>query len=983
MPQIFMIAGLLFAHLCFAGEAISSPPIAGQWKAVPDSPSLEDGSGNGHQAVSHGVSVLWRQEDLVDHPCFYLNGQGAHLEVANARGLNPAQLSIVLWFKPPEGLIDGQRPLVLKSLESHREPWYQYGLFLMNDLSNPQSLSFYVSVGEASYLVSATGLDWHGGWNHAAATYDGGTLRLFLNGRECAVQATAGGPIDPADTPLLIGAYGNLPKDARYCFQGFIGSVTLYAGALDEAAVETLYAAEKEAYPVSEAQEQTSEYAQRLNEVLHLTRDVWGEELIASGGATYEKIKDYLQPLFYSTGHTNTRLGVHNILYAEDGGNPPYIVALADGSRLAALVYQSENDLRFGVGPEGAEAYGSDLARLEGPFLDEGYYPILQTAYTDASGLRYEQESFASWVPGMAHLVALARFTVPPATTRLRMSPGKTEQRFLWTSLEGEWDGKHLTLLLDGREEEGLTVYLAWSPEEPLPGDFRLDAATYHEAKKRWKEYWDAALSRGALFDVPEALVMDCQRNLLIQNLMLRWRYSLGSVVYHDSYYQPESNDAMSTLAFYGFQAEAREGLSRLIGLSKGEQYYSNWERGEKLSHGAEYYYLSRDDDFIAEHAAQYEEIIEELHRQMQVDPHGLLKKQVHCGDIPTVSYCTFHQSVCWRGLRDMARIWTLTGRRERGAEFEVMAASLRDALLKAVSASEQRLPDKCLFIPSMLLEDDNTLYSPITETRIGSYWNLCMPYAFATGLWPGEGEDLPAILRFMHEHGATLLGLLRFNYYPTPIGAYHAQGLPGYATTGYDNVYLPSYIRVLAELDEAERLVLSFYGKLAHGQTRNTFISGEGDTVGVFPGLDYRSSYGAVCSANNVAFLLPLRLMLIRESFNPESGAPEGLYLAHATPREWLDAGKRIEVRDAPTCFGAVSYTIESGLDRREIRVRLSLPDRNPISTLHLRLRAPAPFRLKSATLNGAPFTDFDPATETFNLTATKGVVDLVALYD
>jgi len=710
-----------------------------------------------------------------------------------------------------------------------------------------------------------------------------------------------------------------------------------------------------------------SDYEQRLNDALRQDRDVWGEQLIAQGGATFDNIKDYLQPLFYSTGLTNTSLGVHNILFARSGGEPPYIVALADGSRLAADVYQSENDIEFFVGA-GEERYGSALDRLEGPALGGGYYPILKTAYTNSAGARYEQESFASPVLDGNRFMAFVRFSSLDNHARVRLQLGTCDK----TSLAVSRDSERLEFILDR------PLYLAWSPKDPLPEAFRLNEQAYESAKRDWKQYWDNALARGILFNVPEPIVMDCQRNHLIQNLMLRWRYSLGSVVYHDSYYQPESSDAMSLLAMYGFALEARNGLAKLVGLSKGEQYYSNWERGEKLSHGAEYFYLTRDTDFIQKLTPQYEEICRTIKAQIRKDPNGLLEKQRHCGDIETVSYCTFHQSVCWRGIRDMARIWKMTGRDDLAAEFGPAAESLRKAILKAVDASSTRLPDGTLFVPSMLLESSEPVYAPITETRIGSYWNLCMPYAFATGLWPFDSDDAAGIVGFMHNHGATLLGLLRFNYYPTPIGAFHENGLPGYSTTGYDNVYLPSYQRLLAQRDEADRLVLSFYGKLAHGQTRGTFVSGEGDTVGVWPGLDRRTFYGAVCSANNAAFLLPLRLMLIRESFNSETGEPNGLYLAHATPRHWLENGKKIAVKDAPTCFGPLSYEIVSRLNKGRINVKLDLPNRNPIPKLHLRLRAPGNRTIQSATLNGKPFPAFDPQTGTLDLANQRGKVEL-----
>ncbi|MBO7678040.1 MAG: hypothetical protein J6S75_00075 [Thermoguttaceae bacterium] len=61
--------------------------------------------------------------------------------------------------------------------------------------------------------------------------------------------------------------------------------------------------------------------------------------------------------------------------------------------------------------------------------------------------------------------------------------------------------------------------------------------------------------------------------------------------------------------------------------------------------------------------------------------------------------------------------------------------------------------------------------------------------------------------------------------------------GLPGYKADGVDNIYGPRFLRLAISQNDADRVVLMFYAKLLHGMTRETFISGEGDTIGVFPG--------------------------------------------------------------------------------------------------------------------------------------------------
>jgi len=724
-----------------------------------------------------------------------------------------------------------------------------------------------------------------------------------------------------------------------------------------------------------------SDYAKRLNAVLREGRDVWGEALIAQGGATYETIKGYLRPLFYSTGFTNETLGVHNLLWGLDGGEPPYIIPVADGSRVAADRYDNTNDLEIFVGPDGFEAFGSDTRRLAQPVLDGGYYPILRTAYVDAAGNQYTQESFASPLDGAEGLTAFVRVTVQRGDAAsapvVRFIRGAAESSIVASptlkhdELKSSWS----------TADDSGSCTLIWHPNRALDIDEATVADLFDRKKIEWKAYWDSILARGARFDVPEPLVMDVQRNLLIQNRIMRWRYSLGAVVYHNSFYQPESSDAVATLGLYGFPEAYRNGLAYLIDQSKGPEYYANWERGEKLTHAAHYYHLTRDKAFIEHLTPKYESFCEEFRRQIEADPNGLLQKERQCGDIPQVSYFVWHQVLGWRGMRDLAVIWKEVGRKDLYDRYYPIAEGLRSSIARAMDTSQVTMPDGTLFIPRMLLEDA-PVEAPVTETRLGSYWNLCMPYAFASGFWDPRGEDTDRIVGFMRNHGSFLLGLLRFNYYPTPIGSFRENGLPGYYTTGFDNVYLPDYLQLVADRDEADHLILSFYGKLAHAQTRGTFVSGEGETVGERPGEFYRSCYGSPCSANNNAFLLPLRLMLIRESFNLETGMPENLYLAHATPREWLEDGKTIQVTNAPTCFGPVSYRMDSHLSENRIDANISLPSRNPATNTYLKFRAPAGHSIQSVYIGEKPHARFDSTREVIDLSGMMGDLEVSITY-
>jgi len=175
-----------------------------------------------------------------------------------------------------------------------------------------------------------------------------------------------------------------------------------------------------------------------------------------------------------------------------------------------------------------------------------------------------------------------------------------------------------------------------------------------------------------------------------------------------------------------------------------------------------------------------------------------------------------------------------------------------------------------------------------------------------------------------------------------------------------------------------AEQIVLSFYGKLAHGMTRGTFIAGEGDTIGYYPGEYYRSMYMPPNSTNNALFLKILHDMLIFTYFN-QNGEPKELLLAHFTPRHWLEDGKEIRVVNAPTPFGRISFHIKSFISKNAVEADIQLPKSNPDKIL-LRLRTPNKREIKSVEINGREHKLF--SNETIDLSGLKGKLRIKVRY-
>jgi hypothetical protein len=88
-------------------------------------------------------------------------------------------------------------------------------------------------------------------------------------------------------------------------------------------------------------------------------------------------------------------------------------------------------------------------------------------------------------------------------------------------------------------------------------------------------------------------------------------------------------------------------------------------------------------------------------------------------------------------------------------------------------------------------------------------------------------------------------------------------------------------------------------------------------------------------------------------------------LMLLQATPRKWLEDGKRIEVKSAPTYYGRLSMRVESQAASDRILAEIRMPDRTAPHALLVRLRHPAARAIRSVTVNGRDWTDYDTHKE------------------
>ena len=136
------------------------------------------------------------------------------------------------------------------------------------------------------------------------------------------------------------------------------------------------------------------------------------------------------------------------------------------------------------------------------------------------------------------------------------------------------------------------TAYAAW----PSAGTLRVDARTYDRARSAVIRYWRGRLAEGARVVVPDRRVQDAFSALLVQNLTLTWRYSVGNP--YEQFSFPEGVDVAQVLGELGF-ADVDRAIMR-TSLTRRPTPYPNWKRGEKLLGTAAYFRLYRDRAYVA-----------------------------------------------------------------------------------------------------------------------------------------------------------------------------------------------------------------------------------------------------------------------------------------------------------------------------------------------------------------------------------------------
>jgi hypothetical protein len=161
--------------------------------------------------------------------------------------------------------------------------------------------------------------------------------------------------------------------------------------------------------------------------------------------------------------------------------------------------------------------------------------------------------------------------------------------------------------------------------------------------------------------------------------------------------------------------------------------------------------------------------------------------------------------------------------------------------------------------------------------------------------------------------------------------------------------VYAPQGLAYLYR-DDPVAAIRTFYSQMACAFSHT-----------VFEPVEHRWTHGQYFGppSTDGSWFELLRHMLVREVDS------QTLLIGQATPRDWLADGKQIEIEKLPTAFGDISLQIASHTSTNTISAKLELAPSNKPGVLLVRLRHPEKKTIRSVSVNGQEWHDFDVKNE------------------
>lgn len=211
-------------------------PLVGWWPMNEGAgQTVRDWSGHGNNGTLGNSPVADDQDPTWIRGVFLgsaLRFDGNDLvQVPDSSTLDPQQITVAAWFRGTASPGTNKYIVSKGSFQCDRS---SYGLYT----SSTGGMAFYISDSDTWHRSpEAPASVWDGQWHHAAGTYDGRTIRLFIDGQEVGHGTPNTTPIayDPPAGGGVIGDFHGAFTDGESCdlfLTGDVDGVQIWSRAL-------------------------------------------------------------------------------------------------------------------------------------------------------------------------------------------------------------------------------------------------------------------------------------------------------------------------------------------------------------------------------------------------------------------------------------------------------------------------------------------------------------------------------------------------------------------------------------------------------------------------------------------------------------------------------------------------------------------------------------------------------------------------------
>lgn len=479
-----------------------------------------------------------------------------------------------------------------------------------------------------------------------------------------------------------------------------------------------------------------------------------------------------------------------------------------------------------------------------------------------------------------------------------------------------------------------------------------LDSLQYDSARSATIEFWTEWNERGARFHAPEPSVNDLFRANLWHALRLPRRHGGEEesvridIPYSNFAYDqngipwPVNQAVYVDYMIYNLRGYHEVSGEELLAMYRENQEenghirgYANWGvyTPAMMYATAKHFLLSHDrrsfDRLLPYTLKSLDWLLQEIRKAnaRMEDTKGLIRSPLN--DLTGEGIWAFTQAYVYAGLNTLGQALTRIDH-PRASECLDSARRFRDAVIRAFGKAT-------VHAPVVQLRDQTWMpYVPcevLTPRRLLEQWYPTDVDTGATHLLrlqalPAEGWMAEALLND-HEDNLYI----------------HGWGMAN------EPVYNPQATAYLLR-DDPQAVIRAFYSYIACAFSHR-----------VLEPVEHRWFWGQYFGppSTDGAWFELYRNMLIHEI------DANTLVLMQATPRAWLEDGKRIEVERAPTYFGDISLLAASRSKSNQIEVRVEMPTERMPKMLLVRLRHPEEAAIRSVSINGEEWEHYDVEKE------------------